>query len=44
MEAQRQAQGIALLRIALGIMFLALLPLVLIMRKPKGGGHVSGAH
>jgi hypothetical protein len=23
-------------------MFLALLPLVLIMRKPKGGGHVGG--
>jgi hypothetical protein len=28
----------------LGVMFLALLPLVLIMRKPKGGGHVGGAH
>src|SRR5262245_2604252 len=28
----------------LGLMFLALLPLVLIMRKPRGGGHVGGAH
>jgi hypothetical protein len=28
----------------LGMMFLALLPLVLIMRKPRGGGHAGGAH
>ena len=28
----------------LGFMFLALLPLVLLMRRPRGGGHVEGVH
>jgi DHA2 family multidrug resistance protein len=43
---QRQASMVSFVGLfqLLGIMFLALLPLVLIMRKPKGGGHVSGAH
>jgi DHA2 family multidrug resistance protein len=43
---QRQAAMVSFVGLfqLLGIMFLALLPLVLIMRKPKGGGHVSGAH
>jgi len=43
---QRQAAMVSFVGLfeLLGLMFLALLPLVLIMRKPKGGGHVSGAH
>jgi DHA2 family multidrug resistance protein len=43
---QRQAAMVAFVGLfqLLGVMFLALLPLVLIMRKPKGGGHVGGAH
>jgi DHA2 family multidrug resistance protein len=43
---QRQASMVSFVGLfqLLGIMFLALLPLVLIMRKPTGGGHVSGAH
>ncbi|HEX7798591.1 MAG TPA: DHA2 family efflux MFS transporter permease subunit, partial [Vicinamibacterales bacterium] len=43
---QRQAAMVSFVGLfqLLGIMFLALLPLVLIMRKPKGGGHVSGGH
>jgi MFS transporter, DHA2 family, multidrug resistance protein len=43
---QRQAAMVSFVGLfqLLGIMFLALLPLVLIMRRPKGGGHVSGAH
>jgi len=28
----------------LGVMFLALLPLILIMRRPRGGGGAVGAH
>jgi DHA2 family multidrug resistance protein len=43
---QRQATMVSFVGLfqLLGVMFLALLPLVLIMRKPKGGGHVGGAH
>jgi MFS transporter, DHA2 family, multidrug resistance protein len=43
---QRQAAMVSFVGLfqLLGLMFLGLLPLVLIMRKPKGGGHVSGAH
>jgi DHA2 family multidrug resistance protein len=43
---QRQAAMVSFVGLfqLLGVMFLALLPLVLIMRKPKGGGHVGGAH
>jgi len=43
---QRQASMVAFVGLfqLLGLMFLGLLPLVLIMRKPKGGGHVGGAH
>jgi DHA2 family multidrug resistance protein len=42
----RQASMVAFVGLfqLLGFMFLALLPLVLIMRRPKGGGHVGGAH
>jgi DHA2 family multidrug resistance protein len=43
---QRQASMVSFVGLfqLLGLMFLALLPLVLIMRKPTGGGHVGGAH
>jgi DHA2 family multidrug resistance protein len=43
---QRQASMVAFVGLfqLLGLMFLALLPLVLIMRRPRGGGHVGGAH
>jgi DHA2 family multidrug resistance protein len=43
---QRQAAMVSFVGLfqLLGFMFLGLLPLVLIMQKPKGGGHVSGAH
>jgi DHA2 family multidrug resistance protein len=40
---QRQATMVSFVGIfqLLGIMFIALLPLVLLMQRPKGGGHVS---
>jgi MFS transporter, DHA2 family, multidrug resistance protein len=40
---QRQATMVSFVSIfqLLGIMFIALLPLVLLMQRPKGGGHVS---
>jgi DHA2 family multidrug resistance protein len=43
---QRQASMVSFVGLfqLLGMMFLALLPLVLIMRKPRGGGHAGGAH
>ena len=43
---QRQASMVSFVGLfqLLGLMFLALLPLVLIMRKPRGGGHAGGAH
>jgi len=28
----------------LGVMFFALVPLVLLMKRPKAGGHVEAAH
>jgi len=40
---QRQATMVSFVQIfqLLGIMFIALVPLVLLMQRPKGGGHVS---
>jgi DHA2 family multidrug resistance protein len=40
---QRQATMMSFVGIfqLLGILFLALIPLVLLMRRPKGGGHVA---
>ena len=40
---QRQASMVSFVGIfqLLGIMFVALVPLVLLMQKPKGGGHVA---
>jgi len=40
---QRQAAMLSFVSIfqLLGIMFVVLVPLVLLMQKPKGGGHVS---
>jgi len=43
---QRQAAMVAFVGIfqLLGVMFLALLPLVLLMRRPRGGGHAPAGH
>jgi len=40
---QRQATMVSFVQIfqLLGIVFIALVPLVLLMQRPKGGGHVS---
>jgi DHA2 family multidrug resistance protein len=43
---QRQATMMSFVSIfqLLGVMFFALVPLVLLMKRPKGGGHVEAAH
>jgi MFS transporter, DHA2 family, multidrug resistance protein len=43
---QRQASMVSFVGLfqLLGLMFLALIPLVLLMKRPRGGGHAVGAH